>query len=283
VGGGAAGGSASLPDCLSYVAAGSASPATAVPLSASLIVAPDGTPVSTAVQAQVTVSAIDIVPPGADAGVANPTIDSGSSDSGSSDSGSSDGGSSDGGSSTASDAGSAGPGVFRIHLQTATQQEWLVDLKTTRAIADIVQVSDRFDLSVAAVNRQQLYSILSQSWVLSQGGRLALFSSMLGALATPRQTSFSMVPMLDAYGISVSDGGALCETPVAGYNQCDIVYHRAHITSDGQSADVPLGQTAQIGDLTVSVWDFTEFGDTGSCDGESRTIMAGYRPRAIAN
>lgn len=274
MGGGAAGGSVSLPDCLGYVPAASASPATAAPLSASLIVGLDGTPVSTAVQAQVTVSAIDIVPPGADAGVANPIIDSGSSDSGSS----------DGGSSTASDAGSAGPGVFRIHLQTATQQEWLVDLKTTRAIADIVQVSDRFDLSVAAVNRPyQFYTILSQTWVLSQGGRLALFSSMLGALATPRQTAFSMVPILDAYGISVVDGGALCETPVAGYNQCDIVYHRAHITSDGQSADVPLGQTAQIGDLTVSVWDFTEYGDTGSCDGESRTTMTGYRPRAIAN
>ena len=94
-------------------------------------------------------------------------------------------------------------------------------------------------------------------------------------MAAPTLKGFGVppLPQLDAFGIAVTDAGALCETNTFS---CLERPHAAHVAIGADSADLSWG-TTQIGWLSFTNASFLQEKDTGFCDTKGNTLMAGFR------
>jgi hypothetical protein len=152
------------------------------------------------------------------------------------------------------------PSMRRIVLTAADARSWTVNLRYTAMPADLVKVGDAFDMTIQAHYESFIVDILNQTIVLAHGTDLVLFASSLG-------TSGRLVePDLQAFGITVADGGAC-----SGAGPLE---HAALVTVGTDSSRVGPG-TTRIGWLTFTDAAF-HASDSGS-DLASATLMAGFR------
>lgn len=178
----------------------------------------------------------------------------------------------------ASVSSSASGPAKRLILRTESQQQWTVYVRIPGLPSDLVKVGDQLDFADDASATPRAFSIvtINQTLVLSRAGRLVLFSSSLKQLPQDVGPAVPLlVPMLDAFGIAVEDGGATCGSPLCdGSRMCAFRGHQALVTLGAQQVVVPPAQTAQLASLSFSVLGFVEQGC--DCDGFSTTRMSGF-------
>jgi len=105
--------------------------------------------------------------------------------------------------------------------------------------------------------------------VLARDGNLMLFAASLA------KYSGVAVPQLEAFGIAITDDGAVC----AGGDYaigCFGRTHAARVAVGGDAAVVPGRQVATVGWLSLTNGGFTEQMG-GFFDAASSTLMAGFR------
>ena len=73
----------------------------------------------------------------------------------------------------------------------------------------------------------------------------------------------------------IADDGMLCDRGIS--LGCYVRPHAARVSVGGASAVIAGGEVQTIGDLSVTVGQFTVLADTGGCDGKSKTLIAGFR------
>jgi len=154
-------------------------------------------------------------------------------------------------------------------LTGANQAQWSLSLYESRMPSGFIKVGDMFDLTVDAGSDQALFSTINQTVVLARGGQPIVFAASLNRFYR------LLVPRLDAFGIQVTDAGAVCQGP-SNFG-CIPRIHAAHVTIAGESADVQEGTTATVGGFSFTVAAFTELVDTGNCDSKSATTMGGFK------
>jgi len=159
-----------------------------------------------------------------------------------------------------------------VLASTSSGAEWSWGLKIPYMPADLIKKGDTFDLTVDAYQTPVgKATFLSQTIVLSRNGALVAFTSHLFNL---------MLPPLDAWGISVTDAGTLCDLPDTN---CGRRVHTARIASGAESLTAVPDQVVKIDGLTLSVGFFESTFDGGlGCDFNSLTMMAGFRAPAGA-
>ncbi len=168
-------------------------------------------------------------------------------------------------------SGSISAAASRFTLTAPGPQEWTVYLRDSAMPSDLIKVGDTFDLTINAGHDSTFYQQnLDQMMVLSRDGNLVFFAAGL-------DRSFQLAtPNLDAFGIQISDAGAVsCQT--GSFGACLLRPHGAHVAVGGDDTIVTERQTSTIGWLSITNASFTEWDDTGGCDALSATIMAGFR------
>jgi hypothetical protein len=158
----------------------------------------------------------------------------------------------------------------RLTLAGPAPQQWTLYLRNTAMPPGIINLGDTFDLTVDATVDQTLFSTTDQTIVLTRAGAVIAFAVSL-------QKFYRLaVPNLTSFGIAVTDTGAVCQVPAS--SGCITRPHTALIERGANpSLRLASGQTGRLGDLQVTVGQFTELADTGNCDAKSPTVLAGFR------
>jgi hypothetical protein len=163
----------------------------------------------------------------------------------------------------------AGDQANKIVL-TAGQQQWALYLRNTSMPPATIKVGDTFDLTVdASVGHTPFAGWVNQTIVLARDGNLMLFAASLAKYAG------LAVPQLEAFGIAITDYGAVCEGGDYALG-CVGRTHAARVAVGGDAAFVPGRQVATAGWLSLTNGGFTEQ-TGGSCDAPSFTRIAGFR------
>jgi hypothetical protein len=153
----------------------------------------------------------------------------------------------------------------------ASSRRWTWSPNIPNLPANRINVGDRFDLTVEAIaSKSSPAGAPCQTVVLARCGALVAFNS---ERSTPTCAS---LPPLDAWGISVTNAGPVCEHPSTDL-RCDGFYFFATQVSTGSAATIVApGQTIAIRGLSFSLREFSGPTDYG-CDG-ARAIasMAGF-------
>lgn len=157
-----------------------------------------------------------------------------------------------------------------VLASTTSGAQWSWVARIPYLPADLINKGDTFDLTVDAYQTPVGAStFLSQTVVLSRNGALVAFTTDVFNM---------MLPPLDAWGIAVTDAGALCDVPDTN---CGRRVHTARIASGGESVSAVPDQVVKINGLTLSIGVFESTFDGGAgCDFNSSTVMAGFRAPA---
>jgi len=156
----------------------------------------------------------------------------------------------------------------RFLLTASDNRTWTVYLRNSAMPGDLIKVDDTFDMTVQGGVNSFFYKSISQTLILAHGSDLVVFASVLTSFSYPP------LPLLDAFGIAVTDAGARCEGPTTV--GCINRPHTVHVTVGTDGADVASG-TAAVGWLSFTNAAYMELHDTGNCDSKDYSQMAGFR------
>lgn len=176
--------------------------------------------------------------------------------------------------------------AHRLVVQSGGGEQFSVVLRYPGLPPDLVNVGDTLDFELTTTQRTFFFPQLDQVFVLSRNARIVIFGARLGMEPTsyflgPSQSD-RLLPMLGAYGVTVSDGGVSSNLPGSFedsqvyLNPCGTRTHRVLVTVAGQTTEVDSGSTARIGQLSFSSFEFVERIDGGMCDAQSITRMGGF-------
>jgi hypothetical protein len=169
----------------------------------------------------------------------------------------------------------AGPTIdglaTRYALTAADARTWTLYLRNDAMPVDFIKVDDAFDMTIQANVNTTFYSTLNQTVVLAHGSSLQVFASDQNTFVIPP------LPNLAAFGVMVTDSGAICQETNSLPGSCLHRPHAATVSNGTDSASVASGMTARIGWLSFTNALFLELKDTGGCDGKGQTLTAGFR------
>jgi hypothetical protein len=157
----------------------------------------------------------------------------------------------------------------RFVLTAADTRTWILYLRNTDMPSDLIKVDDAFDMTIQARVDPTLYPTLNQTIVLAQGSSLKVFASDQNGFGPPP------LPKLEAFGVAVTDVGALCQVETAF--GCVPRPHAVKVVTGTESATIAPGASTRIGGLSFTNGGFLELKDTGNCDSKGQTLMAGFR------
>jgi hypothetical protein len=160
------------------------------------------------------------------------------------------------------DRSSTGDMTKRLVLQPASGPSWTVFLRVPNLPATLISANDTLELSVTASTGGFLTpGEAEQTIALARDGQLIAFGVAGG----------SNLPILDSFGIEVSDAGAVCRV-----ERCANVAHGTRIAVGSAQATIDQGRTAEVGNLSFTVEEHSRWYSNGGCDGYDRTRMGGY-------
>jgi hypothetical protein len=161
-----------------------------------------------------------------------------------------------------------------VLASSTSSQRWTWSLKIPNMPADLIKAGDTFDLTATIEDIAYAFAPYRlQTVVLARGGALVAFTANLfgGAPA---------LPALDAWGITVTDNGVLCDVtaPFCGHRLHSVAVNVGGNSIGGFTSSIWPGQTVRLQDLSFSVSKYeTPFDYQGGCDAPPVTLMAGFR------
>jgi hypothetical protein len=165
--------------------------------------------------------------------------------------------------------GQRGGALFDPAVPRCRAQQWTLYLRDSAMPADLIKVGDMFDLAVDAELTQGYVVAVNQTVTLSRAGTLLVFAASIEQLGLP-------VPNLEAFGVTIADGGGPCAIP----GGCETpLRHDALVTVGGQTQVVGSGATATVAGLSFTNGVFMNYSVGAPCGDPlpSQTLMAGFR------
>lgn len=159
----------------------------------------------------------------------------------------------------------------RIGLTSEDARSWTLYLRYSAMPTDLLKMGETYGLTVQASADNTFFKTLDQTIILARGPDLVLLAS------NAQRFGGAPLPALDAFGVSVSDGGAVCDTnPTASMQSCRGILHAVHVIVGTDAANLLGGTTTKLGWLSFTNASFTE-SRGNNCDSKATTTVAGFR------